>query len=63
MSINLVLIRKHNSSLRDERIKLDTVVVYGLMMCMKEDNPCPKYSNGDISSEIIISAGLWVFYM
>jgi len=36
---------KHNSSLMDKPIliKLYTVVVYDLRMCMKEDYPDPKW--------------------
>jgi len=35
-------------------IKLYTVVVFNLRMCMKEDNPSQKNIKGDYSREIII---------
>ena len=34
-------------------MKLYTVAVYVMMMCMKEDNPGPKYLKGDYSRDII----------
>jgi len=34
-------------------LKLYTVVVNNLRMCMKEDNPSPIYNKGDNSREII----------
>jgi len=34
-------------------MKLYTVAVYTLRMCLKEDNSVPKYFNGDTSREII----------
>jgi len=42
---------KRNFSLMDASVlmKLHTVVVYNLRMCMKEDNPGPTYFNGDHS--------------
>jgi len=41
--------RRHNTSLMDEQIlaKLNTVLVYDLRMCMKEDNLGPKNIMGD----------------
>jgi len=41
-------------------MKLFTVVVYDLRMCMKEDNLCLKNIKGDNSREIIIFAEPWV---
>ena len=40
---------KRNSYLTDEPIlmKLDTVAVYNLIICIKEDNHGPKYFKGD----------------
>ena len=45
-------------------MKLYTVVVYDLRMCMKEDNSGQKYHKGDNSKEIITSVvqdGVGVF--
>jgi len=39
-------------------MKLYTVAVYTLRMCLKEDNSVPKYFNGDTSREIISIAVL-----
>ena len=44
-------------------MKLITVVVYALRMCMKEDNPCPKYVKEDHSRETISCAGLTVLML
>jgi len=40
---------KRKSSLTDEPVlmKLDTVAVYDLMVCMKENNRCPKSFKGN----------------
>jgi len=38
-------------------LKLYTVVVYHLRMCMKEDNPGPTNIKGDNLKEIIMGAG------
>ena len=38
-------------------MKLNTVVVYNLRMCMKDDNHGPTNIQGDYSREIIICAG------
>jgi len=37
-------------------MKLHTVVLYGVRLCMKEDNPVPKNIKGDNSRERIIYA-------
>jgi len=44
---------KRNYSLTDEFIKLDTVAVCNLRMCMKEDNQNLNYFKGDNSREVI----------
>jgi len=38
-------------------MKLYTVAVYNLRICMKDDNPSLNYIKGDNSWEIIICAG------
>ena len=45
------------------RLKLYTVVVYNLRMCMKEDNPGPNNIKGDKLREIIICAGQGVSFV
>ena len=38
-------------------MNLYTVVVYSLRICIKEDNPGPKYIKRDNSREIIVLTG------
>ena len=53
---------KHKSSSRDQQIpiKLYTVAIFDLRLCLQKDNLGTKYFKGDNSREIISSAGKWV---
>jgi len=46
---NYQMSHKHNSSLTDELIlrKIYTIAIYDLMMCIKKENPGPKYFKGN----------------
>ena len=53
---------KHKSSSRDQQIhiKLYTVAIFDLRLCLQKDNLGTKYFKGDNSRERISSAGKWV---